>query len=191
VEFCEHCGISRKKLGRDHVRPEPARLLRVCAGCDATCCPNCWNLRADRCLLCVPFSVPIAAVPPTASLRVPASRIPATRRITSKRPIAPTIARAATLAGVRRSLLAVGYVLVAVLILTRSPLFLSAFAAGSTTPIQPPGVDVTGPATSSPMAVPADAGSPTPGELSPTPTPEPTPDPTPDPSPPVDPPPSP
>jgi hypothetical protein len=135
----------------------------------------------------VPFSVPVAAVPPTSSLTVPASRIPATRRITSRRPTAPTIARAATLAGVRRSLLAVGYVLVAVLIVTRSPFFLSAFAAGSTTPIQPPGVDVTGPATSSPTAVPSDAGSPTPGELSPTPTPEPTPDP----SPPVDPPPSP
>jgi hypothetical protein len=170
VEFCEHCGISREKLGRDHVRPGSERLLRACGGCDATCCPNCWNVRADRCLLCVPFFVPVAAMPPEQRRPVPRLRVPAKGGVASGGPTAATPVRAATLAGIRRSLLAVGYVLVAVLILTRSPFFLSASASDGTTPIESPSVDVPGPARSSPTEVPANAGSPAPGEPSPTPS---------------------
>jgi hypothetical protein len=132
-------------------------------------------LRADRCLLCVPFSVPVAAAPSGSRLGTAAPRIASSRRAASPRLAVPSVARATTLAGVRRSLLAVGYMMVAVLILTRAPLFLDASAAGPTAPAQLPGVDTPGGAASSPALVPTDAGAPSPGEPSPSLDPTPSP----------------
>ncbi len=51
--FCEHCGAHRDQLGDERTAP-----IRGCDSCERAICPNCWNLVADRCLRCVPFTIP-------------------------------------------------------------------------------------------------------------------------------------
>ena len=59
TSFCEQCGLHRDQLGDESIAP-----FRDCATCGRAVCPNCWNLVADACLRCVPFSLPVAAEEP-------------------------------------------------------------------------------------------------------------------------------
>jgi hypothetical protein len=57
--FCEGCGLSRDQLGDPATSP-----LRRCERCDRVVCPNCWNLGAEACLRCAPFSLALVPDPP-------------------------------------------------------------------------------------------------------------------------------
>jgi hypothetical protein len=49
IQFCERCGRDRDAL----VGARAA--FRDCPSCGAACCPDCWNLVDDGCLVCAPF----------------------------------------------------------------------------------------------------------------------------------------
>jgi hypothetical protein len=100
--FCERCGLDRDRLGS-----AGASEFRVCPECSSSCCSNCWNQVAGRCLACRPFQL-VGAGPagersgrPTPIVAAPATKPPSpptAGRLRTPRAIAATEAAAAVIA---------------------------------------------------------------------------------------------
>jgi hypothetical protein len=49
IVFCERCGRDRDAFATTRA------AFRACPSCGSACCPDCWNLLDEACLVCAPF----------------------------------------------------------------------------------------------------------------------------------------